>query len=117
MGFQRSADSSRDQVRFTVNLSVIDRIEWDVPVVTKPWMGKKPSSIIRYGPWAQQTWSRQARIGQLSRRETISGWRVGADGDAETQALLEQEVITDLLQYGIPWLRDPPSAKPKFFGS
>src|SRR6266542_309783 len=54
LGFQKSAYSSADEVRFTVNLSVIRRDEWTLQSTAKPYLGKRPRPSTHYGTWADQ---------------------------------------------------------------
>src|SRR4051794_41008620 len=49
LGFQKSAYNSGDEVRFTVNLSVISRGEWESQRATKTYLGKEPSANTKYG--------------------------------------------------------------------
>ena len=43
LGFQKSAYSDGQEVRFTVNLSVIRRDEWEVQASSAPHLGQRPS--------------------------------------------------------------------------
>jgi hypothetical protein len=66
LGLQRSTSSTADEVRFTVNLSAVDRQAWDTKRETEKWMGVRPSANV-LGPvtaskrlgilvWGTDTW-------------------------------------------------------------
>jgi hypothetical protein len=77
-GIQKSAYRSSDEIRFTVNLSVISRAEWARQSAVQPYLGKRPTPTVQYGPWADQV-----RIGQLTPSGEDKWWRIirGADVD------------------------------------
>lgn len=50
LGFQKSVYSCADEVRFTVNISVISRAEWASQSAAKPYLGKRPRPSAHYGP-------------------------------------------------------------------
>lgn len=97
LGFQKSSYSGADELRFTVNLSVISRTEWDVQKAARPSLGRQPTPTIHYGPWADQT-----RIGQLTPAGADKWWRIirGADIDP-----VRTDAQADLLNYAVPWLQ------------
>lgn len=97
LGFQKSSYSGADEVRFTVNLSVISRTEWETQKAAKPRLGKQPTPTTHYGPWADQ-----ARIGQLTPAGADKWWRIirGADVDP-----VQADALADLLTYAVPWLK------------
>jgi hypothetical protein len=97
LGFQKSAYSSGDQLRFTINLSVIPRDEWARQSTAKPYLGKHPTPSTQYGAWAKT-----ARIGQLTPRGEDKWWRILRGADA---AAVRDDALHDLLTYAVPWLR------------
>ena len=97
LGFQKSAYSGADEVRFTVNLSVIDRAEWDRQTTARPYMGKQPKPTFHYGSWADQ-----ARIGELTPAGADKWWRIVRGADVKP---VQADALTDLLTYAVPWLR------------
>jgi hypothetical protein len=98
LGFQKSTYNSDDEVRFTVNLSAIRRDEWDAQAASKPHLGKRPAPSIHYG-----TWANQVRIGSLTPDGEDKWWRLGRGNDVDPVAA---DAVTDLLTYGVPWLRE-----------
>lgn len=60
LGFQKSAFGDRAHVKFTVNLSTIDREVWQLRRTATPGTPARPSANTYYGYWA-----RQQRIGQV----------------------------------------------------
>lgn len=97
LGFQKSAHSDRQEVRFTVNLSVIGRDEWDTQTATKPYLGERPTPNTKYGAWADQV-----RIGQLTPDGEDKWWRI-IRGLPPTG--MRDDATHDLLTYAVPWLR------------
>jgi hypothetical protein len=86
------------EVRFTVNLSVILRDEWIRQIAAKPHLGQRPTPTNHYGSWADQ-----ARIGSLTPDRADKWWRVvrGASSDD-----VRDDTLHDLLTYAVPWLRE-----------
>lgn len=97
LGFQKSAYSDGHEVRFTVNLSVIDRDEWNRQIQDKPYLGTRPTPSTHYGPWAEQV-----RIGKITPGGEDKWWRIVQGLDPGPAA---KEAVSDLLTYGVPWLR------------
>jgi hypothetical protein len=97
LGFQKSAYSDRNEVRFTINLSVISRDVWDAQVAAKPYLGRMPSPNMNYGTWADQE-----RIGKLTPDGEDKWWRIMRGADA---APARDDALFDLLTYGVPWLK------------
>jgi len=97
LGFQKSSYSGADEVRFTVNLSVISRTEWEKQKAAKPYLGRQPTPTGRYGPWADQ-----ARIGELTPARADKWWRIIRGADVEP---VQADALADLLAYAVPWLK------------
>lgn len=95
LGLQKSTSSTADEVRFTVNLSAVDRQAWAAKYETDAWIGEKPSANVR-GPLT--TWQ---RLGIL-----VSGtdtWlSVRANGPT---AEVVGTVVDGIRNHGVPWLR------------
>lgn len=96
LGFQKSVHSDGQEVRFTVNLSLILREEWTHQVAAKPYLGKRPTPTNHYGS------ADHARIGSLTPDRADKWWRIvrGAGSDA-----VRDDTLHDLLTYAVPWLR------------
>jgi hypothetical protein len=97
LGFQKSSYSGADEVRFTVNLSVISRTEWEMQKAAKPYLGKQPTPTAHYGPWADQ-----ARIGELTPAGADKWWRIIRGAAVEP---VQADALADLLTYAVPWLK------------
>jgi hypothetical protein len=97
LGFQKSSSSGPDEVRFTVNLSVISRAEWDLQRADKPYLGMRPTPTAHYGPWAEQ-----ARIGRLTPAGADKWWRIIRGVDIEP---VQADTLADLITYAVPWLK------------
>lgn len=84
VGIQKSSGNTRDQVKFTANVSVTTKAEWESKRVEWSFLGDKPSPNAH--PWG---WG--ARIGQLMPVQTDYWWvlRTGDDWTAGAQELLQ----------------------------
>lgn len=100
LGFQKSAYSGRDEVRFTINLSTIDRDQWAAFRPNRPTAHAKPSPSTFYGAWA-----RQCRIGKLTAVGEDLWWAVSPDTHLDQLGL---EVLNTIRDVAIPWLTEPP---------
>ena len=91
IGLQKSVDGTRDDVRFTINLSAVSKAGWS------EWgRGDRPAANTSYG---HSSWFQ--RIGIL-----IDGndkwWPLDSDTDLES---LSNEVLDAVARYGLPALR------------
>lgn len=97
LGFQKSAYSDRDEVRFTLNLSTISKAVWEEQSASRV-LPAKPSSSTYYGAWTRQT-----RITDLlpDKEAGEKWWRVmpGQDMDA-----LSADLLGNIRDYAVPWL-------------
>jgi hypothetical protein len=98
LGFQKSAYSDGLEVRFTVNLSVIRRDEWEKQTSAKPHLGERPTPSTHYGTWADQV-----RLAQLTPESADKWWRIVRGVDSSEA---RDDAVHDLLTYGVPWLRE-----------
>ena len=98
LGFQKSAYSDGQQVRFTVNVSVIERARWSEEIAVKPYLGQRPTPTNHYG-----TWAKQARIGTLTPTGEDKWWRIlhGVCADE-----VRDDALHDVLNYAVPWLQE-----------
>jgi Domain of unknown function (DUF4304) len=96
MGFQKSAFSDSTGLKFTVNLSVIDRGIWAAQAEAKPHLGHKPKPSTFYGSWADQV-----RIGQLTPSGEDRWWSLSRGEDPNP---VTQDVLSTLLDLAVPWL-------------
>lgn len=97
LGFQKSAYSDGQEVRFTVNLSVIRRDEWEAQAASAPHLGQRPSPSTHYGAWADQV-----RLGRLTPEGEDKWWRIVRGVESSE---VRDDAVHDLLTYGVPWLR------------
>jgi len=97
LGFQKSAFSDGREVRYTINLSVIARADWETHAAAKPHLGKQPTPTLHYGSWANQI-----RIGSLTPSGEDKWWRIVRDAPADA---VRDETLADLVGLAIPWLR------------
>jgi len=82
-------------LKFTVNLSVIDREVWAEHALAEPYLGKKPKPSTFYGDWAEQV-----RIGRLTPTGQDLWWLKQGD---DPKPIAEQVTAT-LLGLAVPWL-------------
>jgi hypothetical protein len=98
VGFQKSAFSDRYEVRFTINLVAVKKSDWDQLRLEQPHLAKRPQPTFHHPEPALSM-----RIGQLVDDGEDKWWRIVPTGDQEPIA---DEVIRDLTEAGIPWLRE-----------
>ena len=96
LGFQKSAYSDSASLKFTVNLSVIDREVWAEHAAAEPYLGKKPTPSTFYGSWAEQV-----RIGRLSPTGEDLWWWLKRGDDPKPIA---EDALSALLDLAVPWL-------------
>jgi hypothetical protein len=96
LGFQKSAFSDSAALKFTVNLSVIDRGVWSEHAATEPHLGKEPKPSTFYGSWAERV-----RIGLLTRSGEDLWWWLRRGDDP---APISEQVVSTLLDVAVPWL-------------
>jgi hypothetical protein len=97
LGFQKSAYSDGQEVRFTVNLLSVRRDEWSAWASAEPHLGQQPSPTMHYGDWVEQT-----RIGHLTPQREDKWWRIVRGFAVEE---VRDDAVHDLLTYAVPWLR------------
>ncbi len=101
LGFQRSVSSSRQLVRFTVNLTLADKAAWRALLPTHPWIGSRPTGNVGdYGlpPDVVEV----ARIGSLIPGEDDVWWELHVSRPTQP---LANELVHAIERYGLPWLR------------
>ncbi len=98
LGFQKSAYSDGQELRFTVNLSVIRRDHWGVQAAAAPYLGQRPTPNTKYGTWADQV-----RIGKLTPDGEDKWWRIVRGANSFE---VRDDAVHDLLTFGMPWLRE-----------
>ena len=95
IGFQKSVYGSRAHVKFTINISAIDKEGWERARADEDHLPKEPSASIFYG---HQHWQR--RIGQVMPREGSEPWwelTVGTD-----TAAVGRDVLTAIETFALP---------------
>ncbi|KTR94208.1 hypothetical protein NS220_09985 [Microbacterium testaceum] len=97
VGFQKSAYSDRREIQFTVNLMVVRRDEWLAQAAEDSSFPVKPSASLGYGSVMPK------RIGSLVGDGADKWWRLFGGQDVD---LLAADVLTDLRDAGLPWLRE-----------
>ena len=96
LGFQKSAHSDSDSLKFTVNLSVISRQVWAEQLLARPQLGQKPKPSTFYGSWADQV-----RIGRLTSSGEDLWWWLNRGDDPSP---VGEQVVSALLDLAVPWL-------------
>jgi hypothetical protein len=90
IGFQKSASSNAQNVRFTVNLTVVSREEWAEVFAKHPSFGAKPKPNVRgLGGWNE-------RIGALLPEGADRWWQVEPDRPTEQVSVEVVAAISDL---------------------
>jgi hypothetical protein len=96
LGFQKSAYSDRQAIRFTVNLTAVARDVWAREVEEHPYYGKRPSTGAYYGATVPHD-----RIGRIAGHED-TWWDVRAD---EETVVTATEVLAEIEEFGLPWFQ------------
>ncbi len=86
LGFQSSTYSDRNELRFTINLSVVAKAAWAAKRETRPYLPDRPAANTRYG---QPAW--EARIGRVLPGGQDKWWILPAASD--TTQLAEEVVL------------------------
>lgn len=94
LGFQKDKWSTAEEVGFTVNLSVIDRADWER--YREDWMPDVP------GPTESWVVGRQERLGMLMPDPHDRWWRLRS---GEPTSSLAAEVVAAIVDHGLPELR------------
>lgn len=96
LGFQKSAYSDREEIRFTVNLLVASEKTWAKLRSERPYLPERPAPSRHYG-----TEVASVRIGSLLPDPADTWWRVygGADLDA-----VARDALSSIEHCGLPWL-------------
>jgi hypothetical protein len=97
LGLQKSAYSDREEVRFTVNLLVVNKGVWASMRSDKDYLPEKPAPGALYGQHVAQ-----ARLGTLLPHGEDTWWRVYTGVNLEAVA---EDLLTGIELYGLPWLR------------
>jgi hypothetical protein len=97
LGFQKSAFGDSQEVRFTINLTVVGRRAWDEATAARPYLGTRPAPNVSHGPPA---WSE--RIGFLLPERTDLWWSVPAGASTDT---VVEDVVTVVRDCALPEMR------------
>ena len=97
MGFQKSMFSDSIDLRFTINLYIVTKDEWEIARSTKSYYPKKPTPTTKWS----EGWHK--RIGQLMPEKTDHWWRLTSSTDLRS---LSKEVITAIEIYGLPEMQE-----------
>lgn len=99
LSLQKSVSSTAAEVRFTVNLTVIDKAAWAEARAAWPHLPERPSSAnLSYGIGAPAE-----RLGPLAPEATDKWWNLARDARSKSIA---DEVVAMIGRYGLPWLHD-----------
>ena len=97
LGFQKSMFSDSTDLRFTINLYVITKDEWEIARSKKSYYPAKPTPTTKWG----EGWHK--RIGELMPEKTDHWWRITSSTDLIS---LSKEVITAIEIYGLPEIQE-----------
>ncbi len=96
VGFQKARTSDRGEVRFTVNLAAVDKLEWEQARTERLWLPAWPSGNSRYPVGTV------VRLGLVMPEQVDRWWSVSTAGDATR---VGAEVVASIRNFGVPWLR------------
>ena len=97
LGFQRSLSSNRDTLKFTINVTAVDKAAWELARQSRSHLPVKPSPNTFYGTFV---W--QSRIGELLPGGEDKWWIVEANQDWR---MLADEVVEAVTRFAVPELR------------
>ncbi len=99
LGFQKSANSDRSEVSFTINVSAVSKAAWRRMCDERTYLPETPSPNTYY---CDDAW--QQRIGALMpRSDREPWWTVRAGESAESVA---DEVLNVVRDYAVPAIED-----------
>jgi len=96
LGFQGSRWNSAQDVRFTVNLMVADKLAWESGRADRAWWPTRPKANVSYGPEVSAF-----RLGVIS-RGSDQWWVVSANAPTRSVA---DAVLDSIERSGMPWIR------------
>ncbi|MGW4928281.1 DUF4304 domain-containing protein [Agromyces sp. NPDC004153] len=97
-GVQKSSFSDRDEVRFTVNLTVVSRADW---TEIRERRGGREAPNATTHPGSPGHWE---RLGMLASPDNVDvWWSVSPQSDL---AEVAKSVMSTLDEYGTPWLSE-----------
>ena len=105
IGFQKSQWGSKEEVSFTVNITVASRRRWDEARQTRPYLGERPApnSLYTAPKLAMQDYIWQSRIGFLLPAGTDWWWEL--DPATDTRQLAD-DVVSAIRDYALPAMRE-----------
>ncbi len=104
VSLQKSAYSDAAVIKFTVNLLVANKADWLAARVARPYLPERPSAGTQYEKPAVSQ-----RIGILTPDHLDKWWRVSFAVDLEA---VSNEVLRDIRECGLPWLRQQLHERP-----
>lgn len=94
IGFQKSVYGSRQHVKFTLNISAINKAGWERTRAEKGYLPKEPSASRYYG---HEHWQR--RIGQLMPQGSEPWWELTPNADMTAVA---RDVLSAIETHALP---------------
>jgi hypothetical protein len=104
LGFQKSTSSDASRVRFTANVLVVSRADWDAVREERPRLPERPTATTFWGTFV---W--QKRIGELLPGGEDLWWEVAAGVGASE---LADAVIWAVQDYVLPAMRRRMNLRP-----
>ncbi len=118
VGFQKSTSSSKDAVKFTINLKVTDKEQWNQERRDHSPLKDRPPPGVSQEDWDAQRLERSAYPARPSvgtfgdgRSERIGDLMPGTNRDqwwtltAQNAEDVMHDALRSLLDHGLPWLR------------
>jgi hypothetical protein len=106
LGFQKSAWSNKSTVRFTVNLTVVDRDDWARlageyrQIGERPSANSYPAAPIFPAVYESSYW--HSRLGELTPERRDLWWDIAA---GEAPGRVAREVVGAITNYALPAMR------------
>ncbi|MGW3038930.1 DUF4304 domain-containing protein [Kitasatospora sp. NPDC001159] len=97
LGFQSSRSNAASSLKFTINVSVIDRSAWAAHQAERPGLPARPNPSTHYGPQLAPQ-----RIGHLLAARQDTWWHISAGQPADRVVWVANGVIASVSDYAMP---------------
>ncbi|MCC9311205.1 DUF4304 domain-containing protein [Kitasatospora sp. RB6PN24] len=100
LGFQSSRSNSASSLKFTINISVIDRQAWGAHQAEHPGLPAQPNPSTHYGPQFSPV-----RIGHLLAARQDTWWHISAAQPVDRVIRAANGVVASISDYAMPEIR------------
>ena len=94
IGFQKNKWNMKNEVSFTVNVSVIEKGKWEVALKEHPWMEQVPKPSVDY---PVEMWTQ--RLAMIPEGASDKWWKINSESNIETIA---QDILDRIRKDALP---------------